>query len=311
VQGIQERSALAKAMSAISNTYEGGRHLSTAMAGMPEICDFSIFGFAPSLRPDVLIINNAAQAIDHTVLESMPDNGIVLINADDPQSWDMFARARGAGIRNILTFGAAIDADARLVSSIEAGNGVHYTLNILGQEIMLHAPGKITETGSWLAGMVLTKLSDMALHPCAHAMAQAICPAAQTSGQQSINAISLLGAAASQTQEAIFRVKNMVDIGGMRRTMVLDRAADKSAGELHVTPKDFGVPKQLADLNIVCASKKISIFKNARKAVQGLFAAKQFHKIVPDVLAPGDYLVFKSAQNQTHAVFSEALRVKP
>ncbi len=115
--------------------------------------------------------------------------------------------------------------------------------------------------------------------------------------------VMLLGAN-SLVEEAIFRVKNMVDTGFGRKKLILDSAVPKTRAQ------DFMLPTRMGDLDVVCASKKISVFKNARKAVESLLTGCKLQHIVPDVLTPGDFVVFKSKPDAPCAEFSESLRMQ-
>jgi len=161
--------------------------------------------------------------------------------------------------------------------------------------------------GMLLASLVLAKLSDIKLDNVANDMAQSY-----MSPFPIVNAVPETGIKlfpprrvdnVSVLSEAIFRVKSLIDVGNGARTLVLDQGAPIAR------ETDFSLPARLAGLDVVCASKKVSVFKNAREAAERLFKANPLRDIVPEVLAPGDYVVFKSKKTQNTSVFSSALRV--
>lgn len=315
VQGFEQRRSFTRAIEMAADVYEGDRHLSSSVAAMPELCDFSIFGTSPSLRPDVLIIDKCGQIKDHGVIDAMPDNGILLVNIDDECSINVIARARAAGLRNILTYGQNTGADARFSGQITADDGVQMTCSILGQDIAMHAatakcphmPTLSQSPNMLLAALLLAKLSDIKIQRFADDMAAAYMSPFSLTEDQPDTGIKLFAGAVKKSQqssEAIFRVRNLIDVGNGSRTLVLDQGAPGAR------ETDFELPARLNGLDVVCASKKISVFKNARAAVERMFSAAPLRDIVPDVLCPGDYVVFKSAGSRTNSVFSSALRVQ-
>lgn len=313
VQGFEQRRALSNALCTVSDIYEGGRHLSASLAAMPEDCDFSLFGMSPSLSPDVVVINKASQIRDHSIFNEMPANAVALINSEDEACLDMMATLRAAGIANILTYGAGDSADARLLSQVIADNGVQTTCEIFGQQINVmtsthtspHMPSMAQSINMLLVAYALVKLADMPLQKLAQEMAESYMGVFDASAEKKAGKVTLIRSADTafaDQHESIFRVKNMIDTGKGRRALVLDQAAPAAR------PRDFSLPSRLGGLDLLCASKKASIFKNARKAVEGMMKFKSLNEIIPDVLTPGDYVVFKSGSDNNNAVFSEALR---
>lgn len=313
VQGFEQRRSLSNVLGAVSDLYEGGRHLSSAVAAMPDDCDFSVFGMSPSVRPDVVVINKCSQMKEYSILGTMPANGIVLINADDPDHLEAFAEAKAVGLTNILTYGSSENADARLLEQVVADNGVQTRCDILGEEIMLntisnkcrHMPTLVQNMNMMLVASMLLKFADMPLQKKIPDMARSYVSSFDMTPDQVDKKLSILKPSQPQNMldEAIFRVKNMVDTGKGRRTMILDQGAPGAK------EGDFTLPSQLRGLDIVSASKKVSIFKNARQAVQRILKVKSLDHIVPEVLTPGDYVVFKSGTNVSRPVFAEALRL--
>jgi hypothetical protein len=313
VQGFEQRRALSNALCTVSDIYEGGRHLSSSLAAMPEDCDFSLFGMSPSLCPDVVIINKASQIRDLSIFNEMPASAIALINSEDEACLDIMATLKAAGVSNILTFGNGAVADARVLSQIVADNGVQTVCDILGQQICVttdthtspHMPSMAQSMNMLLVAYALVKMADMPLQKLAQEMAESYMGAFDANTDKKDTKVSLIrgvGASLADPHEAIFRVKNMIDTGKGRRALVLDQAAPEAR------IRDFGLPARLGGLDLLCAGKKASIFKNARKAVEGMLKIKSLNEIVPDVLTPGDYVVFKSGSDRRNAIFSEALR---
>lgn len=319
VQGFEQRRAFSRALGVAADYYEGGRHLSSSMAAMPEVCDFSIFSLSPALQPDIVIIDKPAALRACGLFENMPTNGVVLLNGDDPAHLEVLAQAKAAGLASILRYGAGKDMDITLTGQLEADNGVQTACSILGQDITLqtasktcpHMPAQVQSMNMLLAALGVVKLSDIKLRQCAQAMAQAYMapmdmrpPEHKPALGKKLSLFNGGSMTGSLIDEALFKVKSIIDTGVGRRTMVLEQGAPGAKTQ------DFTLPSRLGGQDVVCASKKISVFKNARMAAQGLIKGATLQHIVPEVLTPGDYLVFKSSPDASRTVFSEALRVE-
>lgn len=318
VQGYEQRQAFSRALGAVADYYMGGRHLSSSMAAMPEACDFSVFSMAPSLQPDVVVIDKPAQLREPGLFDAMPANGIVLLNTSDEAYMPVMAMARAAGLKNILCYGPEA-SEAWVEDRLVAQNGVQFGLNILGERICAQANGlsnpampmQMHSPNMLLAAMMVVKLSDIKLAACASYMVESYMgpldmvemESAVHGAQQKNLALFRPGhEMGSFVDEAIFKVKSVIDTGIGRKALVLDQGAPDAR------VMDFTLPGRIAGLDLMCASKKISIFKNARKAVEGFLKGRSLQSIVPSVLTPGDYVVFKSSADATRSVFSEALR---
>ena len=77
------------------------------------------------------------------IFEGLPPDGTALLPVDSAHCERLKARAKQAGVRNILTFGSAQCADARLVGLEEVEGGIHLKAEILGMPIdtLVGAPG--------------------------------------------------------------------------------------------------------------------------------------------------------------------------
>lgn len=318
VQGHEQRCAFGQALGAVVDYYDAGRHLSSSMAAMPEDCEFSVFGLTPSVAPDVAVIDRCDRFRDCGVFEVMPDHGIVLLNGDDPKAPDVLAMAQAAGLRNILTFGRGAQNDAYLADVIDADNGCQMGFRVFDQDITVQRPPSqqadtpVVNLSMLLASFLIAHLSDLNLEACAPGMAlcffgdEDLLFSAPQSAERNItlfpNAAAVAASANGQYKEAIFKVKRMVDTGLGQRSVWLDTAAP-DARDLSLE-----LPSRVGGLSFVRSSKKVSVFHNARKAIEGMFGAFRLKPIVPDVLSSGDYVVFQTDPISNQSWFGEALR---
>jgi UDP-N-acetylmuramoyl-tripeptide--D-alanyl-D-alanine ligase len=139
-----------------------------SMARMPRAVDFAAFELGMNhpgeirplvklAQPDVAIITRIAPA--HTaffdsieavadakaeIFEGLTPGGIAVLNADDPMIDRLSHAASVAGVKSILRFGEASDADVRLVFVALEETGSTIQADILGHQIhyRLGAPGR-------------------------------------------------------------------------------------------------------------------------------------------------------------------------
>lgn len=77
------------------------------------------------------------------IFEGLLPGGSALLPVDSPYCERLRARAKQVGVSNILTFGSAQCADARLIGAEEVENGVRLKAEVLGKHIdaLIGAPG--------------------------------------------------------------------------------------------------------------------------------------------------------------------------
>jgi len=105
---------------------------------------------------------------------------------------------------------------------------------------------------------------------------------------------------------AALKVRNLIDVGARNRTIILESTHQKATQVQNM--EDWNIPHHVGNLNLVCTSKQISIASSIHKAVR---KAKEmdFRKIIPDVLIPGDYVIFKKPACEDKIEFNTALRI--
>lgn len=112
----------------------------------------------------------------------------------------------------------------------------------------------------------------------------------------------------------VFQVKNIIDVGRMRRKAVLENIALVKNGvplfDEIVTPDNgLALPKGIGDMDIICTSRHLCCISNVYSAMKEVYANAKMGPVVPEVLAPGDFLIFKQGQRRGQAKLSLALRL--
>ncbi len=140
---------------------------------------------AKLVRPDVALVTRIAPA--HTaffkniediadakaeIFEGLDADGAAIVNADDPMTARLAARAEALGVRRILRFGAAANADIRLIDVNLQETGSDIVADVRGQCLAyrLGAPGAHWAQNS-LAVLAALYALDCDLGPAAAALA--------------------------------------------------------------------------------------------------------------------------------------------
>lgn len=304
------RDLLVKALSTAGGVHESGRHVSVGMASMPMNAMFSVFGFSPAVQPDIAVISDGKAALNSAIFETMPAGGMVVLNADDEEFIDVLAQAKAAGIEHVFTYGQSQMADARVESVVQAMNGVQVTCRVLGQIASFVLPPGSALPVEVLAAFCALKLMGHSVQRYAYQMALAVCEEGESARRVHLMHTEAYPKSGLFSQ-TIFRVMNMIDLGFNRRTAVLDNLRGRIKDSQPISTKVLDAPKKLGTLDLVYACKKVSVCSDAHGALKQVKHSSQTEEIVPDVLMPGDFVVFKDVAKNARTIFSEALRIVP
>ncbi len=176
VQGFEQRQDFARAIGAVADYYEGGRHLSSSMAAMPEFCDFSIFSLSPALAPDIAVIDKPSALRAGNLFEEMPSRGVVLLNGNDPAYIEVLALAKASGLTNILTYGDCDSFESYIMETVQAQNGLQIGCSVFGQQataqIEIAKDMILPSMSMYIAALTVSVLSDIRMRDSAWAMGQ-------------------------------------------------------------------------------------------------------------------------------------------
>ncbi|MCK5284671.1 MAG: hypothetical protein KAJ86_03700 [Alphaproteobacteria bacterium] len=288
-----------------ASVYEGGRHLSVGLAGIPEDIEYGLFGSSPAVKPDITVIANCAATNSDVLFEAMPAYGSVIINADSDAFLSTVARAKAAGVQNIFTYGSRDDfADACIQESVQVNNGMRMSVNILGEELSFVAPLGMGTDPAFVAGFLVLKITGQKLSKVVKALEISSMESKLFTGD-----VSLIDPIMNKERQAVFRIKNMIDLGFGRQTAVLDGLVHSVHKVLGWPMRGLEIPSRFSSLDLVYTSKKFATVLNAHEVIKDHYKNAQIEEIAPDVVAPGDFLVFKDRKEQKLAIFSEALRL--
>lgn len=304
VQGKDSRASIQAMLENVGSTHCGGRHLSLGMAGLPNDVEYGVFGLSPMVQPDIAVITHCEQARRDTLFENMSANATVIINGDEgDESLAVIARAKAAGIAHVYTYGLHAQADISVTQSVQAQNGQQVSVQILGEVHEMMMPPMFDIGGAWLAGLMVLHLTDRVVQE------NRLYAGVQDKGSnvQFINPLQ----GQERAGQAVFKITNMIDLGFGQQTAMLDNVAQSADKPITLHKKGLAIPRKLDSLNFVYTSKKFATVSNARAAISETHKGKRIESIVPDVLMPGDFVVFKNIWGQSKNFVSEALRLVP
>lgn len=110
-------------------------------------------------------------------------------------------------------------------------------------------------------------------------------------------------------QGLVFRVNNLIDIGNGRQTVVLDHVDHPDMTYRRPKKAGLAVPFKMGALDFVYTSRQNPCIQNVRQLLSSLYKESRVEKIVPEVLSPGDLMVFRQDGPEMKIKMVETLRV--
>lgn len=110
---------------------------------------------------------------------------------------------------------------------------------------------------------------------------------------------------------AVFRVCNLIDVGNGRQTIVLQEVEPPQTEVRKILRKRerLSVPMRMGHLDFVYTSRKTPCIRNIQSLISSVYKDARLERIVTDVIAPGDLLVFHQEGEGTQIKLAEALRI--
>lgn len=319
-----------------------------SLANMHAGSDFGIFEMGMNhpneitpltkqVRPDIAIITTIAPVhIEHfengmegiadakaEIFNGLVEGGIAILPRNNEWFEHLFEKATACGAK-IYSFGEHEDADAKMISCLEAANGTRTKANILGEEIdfTLQIAGKHIATNA-LAVLLAVKLAGQDIKKAAKAMTQQMAVPGRGAREElnygdPKNPVTLIDESYNASPEAMraaFRVLALIDPGrGGRRIAILGDMLElgKDSARLHA---DLALPLKTSNVDLVytCGKAMKNLHDNLPANKRGAHkeTSAELAQIVPDVLIPGDVVMVKGSLGSKMGTVVEALRAFP
>ena len=107
----------------------------------------------------------------------------------------------------------------------------------------------------------------------------------------------------------IFRVGSMVDTGAGRHVVMLENVDYPDNYHIRGKGGEVAIPFRMGGLEFIYTSLRRPELRNINTLLSALYKKGEVEKIVPDVLCPGDLLVFMQDRGSLKIKMVEALRV--
>ncbi|MBI1300262.1 MAG: hypothetical protein GC137_01255 [Alphaproteobacteria bacterium] len=107
----------------------------------------------------------------------------------------------------------------------------------------------------------------------------------------------------------VFKINNMIDLGFGRQTITLDNVHYPNAIAYNYGYEDVAVPFRMGGYDFIYTSRKAPKLLHVNSLLSALYKEDEVEKIVPDILCPGDLLVFTQDKSSMKIRMLEALRV--
>lgn len=116
-----------------------------------------------------------------------------------------------------------------------------------------------------------------------------------------------------QHRGVVFRVGHVIDLGHNNRTAMLENVdyPEESIAIKSHKVTDVAVPFRMSGVGFVYTSRQKPVFRNVKNLLSVLYKDMSVEKIVMDVLAPGDLLVFKQGEQSGQIKLADILRAVP
>lgn len=289
------------------------------------------------------------------IFTGMGKESRVILNADNPYYSYLVAKADEYGLKGIYSFGgwselsntdknvgedlppargfltdsdfggsASKDPAARLLSVVDAANGLRMTATVLGKKIdmRLHFSG-VHQARNALSVLLASELAGYDSRKAAAAL-QNLSPMAGRGSKETLdyghadNPVILIDEsynASPVAMQAAFKVLALIDPGrGGRRIAVLGDMLElgQSAVRHH---RDLALPLKAANIDFVytCGTMMEHLHQNLPANVGKLHKknSRELAEIVPEAIVPGDVVMVKGSYGSDMRVVVEALRQYP
>jgi UDP-N-acetylmuramoyl-tripeptide--D-alanyl-D-alanine ligase len=250
------------------------------------------------------------------IFEAVVPGGCAILPHDNPLYPRLCERARRAGLARPLSFGRHKGADARLVESMEAGDGQHIVADIAGQPVRLQlgAKGEHIAINAVAALLCIAQLGGDVLNAAA-----SLSSFTALKGRGARRALPLKGGkielidesynANPASMRAALTMLGAATVKGRRIAVLGDMLEmGESAAHYHRALAD-DIEAQGIDLVFACGAAMQALWQVLPQARRGGYGHSS-QELVPQLvaaLAPGDMVLIKGSLGSRMAVILDAL----
>lgn len=118
-----------------------------------------------------------------------------------------------------------------------------------------------------------------------------------------------------RTPYSVLKVGGLVDTGNGQQTVILNNALP-SEWEIDLenkakSSKGLSLPRRIANLNCIYTGQSFGVVADVTDAVRAVTRNAKLAAIVPEVIAPGDFMIFKHEGPRFRMRFAGIVRAMP
>ncbi|MCB9981888.1 MAG: hypothetical protein H6860_05775 [Rhodospirillales bacterium] len=118
-----------------------------------------------------------------------------------------------------------------------------------------------------------------------------------------------------RTPYSVLKVGGLIDTGNAQQTVILQNALP-SEWEIDLenkakSSKGLSLPRRIANLNCIYTGRSFGVVADVTDAVRAVTRNAKLAAIVPEVVAPGDFMIFKHVGPRFRIRFAGMLRAVP
>lgn len=118
-----------------------------------------------------------------------------------------------------------------------------------------------------------------------------------------------------RTPYSVLKVSGLIDTGNGQQTVILTNGLP-SEWEIDLekkakSSKGLSLPRRIANLNCIYTGNAFGVVADVTDAVRAASGNAKLAAVVPEVIAPGDYMIFKHVGPRLRIRFSGIVRAIP
>ncbi|MEM7651183.1 MAG: hypothetical protein AAF204_03755 [Pseudomonadota bacterium] len=118
-----------------------------------------------------------------------------------------------------------------------------------------------------------------------------------------------------KTPYSVLKVSGLVDTGNAQQTVILQNALPNE-WEIDLekpikSSKGLSLPRRIANLNCIYTGKSFGVVPDVTEAVRAVTRNARLAAVVPEVIAPGDFMIFKHEGPRLRIRFAGIVRALP
>ena len=122
-----------------------------------------------------------------------------------------------------------------------------------------------------------------------------------------------------RTPYSVLKVSGLIDTGNGQQTVILQNALpseweielDALSSSRAKSSKGLSLPRRIANLNCVYTGRSFGVVADVTDAVRAVSRNDNLAAVVPEVIAPGDYMIFRHEGPRFRIRFAGILRAVP